>query len=84
MQFWLMFDENCFFSRQAPAARQSRACVPSRCWAGGTPACATPAPGGQGGLRPRVRAASLRIPFFESTYPEMQTKHIPRVNEYQS
>ena len=24
------------------------------------------------------------IPFLESTYPEMQRKHIPRVNEYQS
>ena len=24
------------------------------------------------------------IPFFESTYPEMQRKHIPRVYEYQS
>ena len=23
------------------------------------------------------------VPFFESTYPEMQRKHIPRVNEYQ-
>ena len=24
------------------------------------------------------------IPFLESTYPEMQRKHIPRVYEYQS
>ena len=34
----------------------------------------------QSGARP----ASPRIPFFEPTYPEMQRKHIPRVNEYQS
>ena len=45
------------------------------------------APGWQGGLRPGATAA--RAPpapdtFFESTYPEMQRKHIPRVNEYQS
>ena len=76
-----MFDENCFFSRGAPAARQSGACVPGRRWAGGTPAPVTLAPAGQGG--------SARVPqppdtFFESTYPEMQRKHIPRVNEYQS
>ena len=44
-----MFDENCFFSRGAPAARQSGACVPDRRWAGGTPACTTPAPGGHRG-----------------------------------
>ena len=31
-----------------------------------------------------AHAASPRIPFFEPTYPEMQRKHIPRVNEYQS
>ena len=24
------------------------------------------------------------IPFLESTYPEMERKHIPRVYEYQS
>ena len=24
------------------------------------------------------------IPFLESTYPEMQRKHIPRLYEYQS
>ena len=82
-----MFDKNCFFSRGAPAARQSGACIPGRQWAGGTPARATPAPGGQGGsgCAPERRARP-RPPdtFFESTYPEMQTKHIPRVNEYQS
>ena len=45
------------------------------------------APGWQGGSgrapqrheRPRPKDS-----FFESTYPEMQRKHIPRVNEYQS
>ena len=46
------------------------------------------APGWQGGLQPRATAARARpLPpdnFFESTYPEMQRKHIPRVNEYQS
>ena len=26
----------------------------------------------------------VKIPFLESTYPEMQRKHIPRVNKYQS
>ena len=82
-----MFDENCFFSRRAPATRQSGARVPGRRLPGGTPARATPAPGGQGGLRPCVRearAAIPRIPFFEPTYPEMQRKHILRVNEYQT
>ena len=29
-------------------------------------------------------ALGPRIPFFEFTYPEMQRKHIPRVNGYQS
>ena len=76
-----MFDENCFFSRGAPAARQSGACVPGHQWAGGTPARATPAPGGQGGPG---RAPQPPDTFFESIYPEMQRKHIPRVNEYQS
>ena len=33
---WLMFDEKCFFSRGAPAARQSVGCVPSPRWAGGS------------------------------------------------
>ena len=83
-----MFDENCFFSKGAPATRQSGACVPGRRWAGGTPARATTVPGGQGGLCPCVRAGGARRQppdtFFESTYPEMQRKHIPRVNEYQS
>ena len=44
-----------------------------------------PAPGWQGGLEQRARAA--RVPpdtFLESTYPEMQREHIPRVNENQS
>ena len=31
-----------------------------------------------------ARAPGPQIPFFEFTYPEMQRKHIPRVNEYQS
>ena len=30
------------------------------------------------------RAPQPTDTFFESTYPEMQRKHIPRVNEYQS
>ena len=76
-----MFDENCFFSRGAPAARQNGTCFPGRWWAGGTPARATQAPGGQGGSG---RAPKPPDTFFESTYPEMQRKHIPRVNEYQS
>ena len=76
-----MFDENCFFSRGAPSARQSGACIPGRQWAGGTPAPATQAPGGQGGLGSATQPPDT---FFESTYPEMQRKHIPIVNEYQS
>ena len=31
-----------------------------------------------------ARDPGPRIPFFESTYPEMQRKHITEVNEYQS
>ena len=123
-----MFDENCFFSSRAPAARQSgarprppvgkglqphaRAARPPTAPGGqGGPgrvpeqslhplppvggglrphvraALMPPAPGWQGGLQQRARAA--RAPpapdtFLESTYPEMQRKHIPRVNEYQS
>ena len=82
-----MFDENCFFSRGAPATHQSGACVPGGRWPAGTPARATPAPGGQGGsVRASERRARRQPPdtFFEPTYPEMQRKHIPRVNEYQS
>ena len=67
IQFWLMFDENCFFSRGAPAVQQSGPRDPSPRWAGGFGLC-TPTPD----------------TFFKSTYPEMQRKHIPRVNEYQS
>ena len=49
-----MFDENCFFSSGAPAARQSGARDPGPRWAGalqpGTRAARPPtAPGGQGG-----------------------------------
>ena len=103
-----MFDENCFFSSGAPAARQSGTSANSPRWARGPRQRAraeltSPAPGGRGtpaarqsgarapgtwlagGLEQRARAA--RVPpdtFFESTYPEMQRKHIPRVNEYQS
>ena len=74
-----MFDENCFSAGGLrPRAR---------------PARASPAAGGQGELRrarprpPVGRGGSARVPqppdtFFESTYPEMQRKHIPRVNEY--
>ena len=40
-----------------------------------------PAPGGQGGS---ARAPQPADTFFESTHPEMQRKHIPRVNEYQT
>ena len=124
-----MFDENCFFSRGAPAARQSGACIPGRRWAWGLQHCTRAAhpptaPSGQGGpgrapeqslhllppvdggLWPHVRAALVppapgwqggsssapeqcarpRPPdtFLESTYPEMQRKHIPRIKEYQS
>ena len=124
-----MFDENCFFSSGAPAARHSGVRDPGPRWAGGLQPRATAArpptaPGGQGcpgrvpeqslhplppvggGLRQRVRAvlvppapgwqgglssaperrARPRPPdtFLESTNAEMQRKHIPRVNEYQS
>ena len=51
-------------------------------------ACVPPAPSWQGGAptarQSGTRASDPRIPFFESTYPEMHRKHIPRVNEYQS
>ena len=45
------------------------------------------APGWQGGLSSAPEQRSRPRPpdtFLESTYPEMQRKHIPRVNEYQS
>ena len=79
-----MFDENCFFSRGAPAVRQTAGAArasPATIGQGGTPAGATTAPGGQGGSG---HAPQPPDTFFESTYPEMQRKHIPRVNEYQS
>ena len=120
-----MFDENCFFSRGAPASRQSGTRDPGPQWAGGLQphARAAPsptAPSGQGGPGRRAyipcprsagdsgraseRRSCSRHPvgrgapaahqsgarpwppdtFSESTYPEMQRKHIPRVNEYQS
>ena len=92
-----MFDENCFFSRLASACipnPQWAGGLQPRARA----ACVTPAPGGRGtpaarqsgahapGTRLAVGASAARrsrIPFFESTYNEMQRKHIPRVNEYQ-
>ena len=59
--------------RGTPAARQSGA----RAGAPGTWLA--------GGLEQRARAARAPLDtFLESTYPEMQRKHIPRVNEYQS
>ena len=76
-----MFDENCFFSRGTPAARQSGACVPGPRWAGGL-GSRDPGPWWTGGGS--GRAPKPPDTFFESTYPEMQRKHIPRVNEYQS
>ena len=117
-----MFDENCFFSSGAPAARQSGARDPGPLWAGGLQPRARAArlptaPSGQGGpgrpyiacprlagdsgraserhscpwlaggFEQRARAALAPLApdtFLESTYPEMQRKHIPRVNEYQS
>ena len=48
---------------------------------------APPAPGGQGGSGGTPERRSCTQPpdtFFEFTYSEMQRKHIPRVNEYQS
>ena len=70
----------------APAARQSRAYIPCPGGRGLRPrvraALVPPAPGWQGGSS-RAARAPLDT-FLESTYPEMQRKHIPRVNEYQS
>ena len=46
-----------------------------------------PAPGWQGGLSSAPERRVRPLPpdtFLESTNPEMQRKHIPRVNEYQS
>ena len=74
-----------------PRARAARA-TPGPGWAGGLQPLAraeitSPAPGGRGdsGRAPERRARSWPPDtFFESSYPEMQRKHIPRVNEYQS
>ena len=107
-----MFDENCYFSRGAPAARApfAREARPPTAPSGqGGPGrmqeqTLHPLPSVGGGLWPCVRVAlvppvgrggsssapeqrALPLPpdtFLESTYPEMQRKHIPRVNEYQS
>ena len=104
-----MFDENCFFSKGAPASRERGARDPGPRWAG-APATlqsgasaniprwargprplareelTSPAPGGGGSDRaPEWRARPWPSDtFFEPSYPEMQRKHIPRVNEYQS
>ena len=84
-----MFDEKCFFSRGAPAARQSGECVPSPRWAGGLQPRARDrvlVVGGEGSSgAPERRARPWPLDtFFEFIYPEKQRKHIPRVNEYQS
>ena len=125
-----MFEENCFFSRGAPAlrqssardpgpggqggsshaperrcirqqppvgkgalaARQSRAYIPCPRWAGDSShvserrSCPRhPVGRGSSSSAPQLRARPRPLDtFLESTYPEMQRKHIPRVNEYQS
>ena len=72
-----------------PHARVARA-SPAPSGQGGAPAAhqsSARAPVGRGApaaCQSGACAPGPRIPSFEFTYPEMQRKHIPRVNEYQS
>ena len=83
-----MFDENCFFSRGGSGGAPERRVRPRPPVGRGNAGARDPGPrwaGGAPSVRQRgARAASPWIPFLEPTYPEMQRKHIPRVNECQS